>query len=56
MKIMVPYSIEYDGDFRLKDNFLEGQFLSDKGELKLYLKTVKKEYLYISTITLASAF
>lgn len=43
MKIMVPYSIEYDGDFRLKDNFLEGQFLSDKGELKLYLKTVKKD-------------
>lgn len=39
MKVMVSYQIVYDGDFRLQDDFLEGQFLSDDPSLILTLKT-----------------
>ncbi len=51
MKIMVPYQIKYDGCFKLRDDFLDGQFLSDDPEFILNIKTVNHklgEILYVS--------
>lgn len=43
MKIMVPYHIEYDGTFRLKDDFLKGKFYQPNASFVIKISTVKEK-------------
>ena len=44
MKIMIPYKIIYDGEFRLKDSFLDGKFKDENAKFVIKI-TTKQEKL-----------
>jgi len=43
MKIMVPYRIEYNGHFRLKDDFLDGRFYKEDASFVLKISSSEEK-------------
>lgn len=42
MKIMIPYRIEYDGDFRLRYDFLDGKFYQADASFMIKITTIEE--------------